>query len=236
MTKQGIDQAEKETILSRSFIFEALDPPIRRELAGLAQTRRFKAGEPIFDTGGPGHNMMAVAEGTVRISLITPTAREVVLAELNKGEVFGEIALLDGGERSADAWALTNCVLITLERRSFLPVLMRDPTLAVRLIELLCTRIRRSDERMIEFSFLDLPSRLAKAVLRACENESGRGMAPKAKLTLSQTELANMIGSSRENVNRCLRKWQASKVVDLKEGWLIILDRDGLEALAGNAR
>lgn len=232
MTTGDIDQTQKASILGRSFIFEALDQPARRELASLARTRCVKAGETIFSAGGPGYSMMAVAEGIVRICLLTPAGREIVLAEIASGGVFGEIALLDGGERSADARALTNCKLVVLERRAFLPVLKRDPMLAIRLIETLCARVRRSDERMVELALLDLPSRLAKAILRASEHASGNSAYAAPKLSLSQTELANMIGSSRENVNRCLRKWQGSNLIDLRDGWLVILDRDGLVSIA----
>jgi CRP/FNR family transcriptional regulator, cyclic AMP receptor protein len=223
---------EKEKFLGRSFIFKALDDRTKRELAAFAHTRRFKSGDIIFSMGAPGQSMMAIAEGTVRISMLAPTARDVVLTELTTGDVFGEIALLDGGERSAEARALTNCTLIVLDRRSLLEVLHRNPELATRLIELLCARLRRSDERMMEIAFLDLPSRMAKTLLRATAGDRDGASRPLTKLSLSQAELANMIGSSRENVNRCLRKWQRGNLVDLKDGWLIILDRNGLEALA----
>lgn len=233
MANGEIDLNEKSDLLGRSFILEALDPATRRALSSLGKTRHLKAGETIFNAGAPGDSMMAVAQGTVRICLLTPAGREVVLADIESGDVFGEIAMLDGGERSADARALTNCTLVVLERRAFLPVLKRDPMLAIGLIETLCARVRRSDERMVELAFLDLPSRLAKAVLRASEHASGDSARAASKLSLSQSELANMIGSSRENVNRCLRKWQGSNLIDLRDGWLVILDRDGLSALAG---
>lgn len=221
---------EKERWLGQSLIFKALDAETRKELTTFARTQRVKAGEPIFRTGTTGHSMIAIAEGSVRISMTTPTLREIVLAELAAGEVLGEIALLDGGPRSADAHALTNCKLIVLDRREFLQVLTRNPALAVSLIELLCSRLRRSDERMMEIAFLDLPSRLAKTLLRL--TASGAMPRSSARLSLSQTEIANMIGSSRENVNRCLRKWQERKLIDLKDGWLTVLNRKGLEAIA----
>lgn len=223
-------QDEKARLLGGSFIFKALDEAATRELASYAQLRQVRAGSPIFHMGDPGTSLMAIAAGTVRISMLTPTAREVVLAELTAGDVFGEVALLDGGDRSADALAITNCALVVLERRHFLRVLEGQPKLAVRLIELLCARLRRSDARMLELSFLDLPSRLARTLIRAT-TPTGEGARPLAKLSLSQTVLANMVGSSRENVNRCLRGWQKSGVIDLRDGWLVILDRAALEAL-----
>ncbi|TYC51181.1 Crp/Fnr family transcriptional regulator [Rhodobacterales bacterium] len=222
----------KEKLLSRSLIFKALDDQSKSELAAFAHIKRYSAGDTIFDMGSPGQSMMAIAEGSVRVSVLTPSARDVTLSELKAGDVFGEIALLDGGERSANVKALTNCTLFVLERRSLIELLHRNPELSIRLIELLCQRVRRSDERMMEIAFLDLPARLAKALLRVTASAPGTPEKPLTKLSMSQSEIAAMIGNSRENVNRCLRKWQRSEIIDLKEGWLIIRDRSQLELLA----
>lgn len=225
-----VPQAEKERLLGGSIVFSVLDQAARRELAARAQIRRFPAGSPIFHAGSPGTSLMAVAHGTVRISMLAPTDREVVLTELTAGDVFGEVALLDGGERSADAVAVTNCALVTLERRWIVGLLESQPKLAMRLVELLCARLRRSDARMLELSFMDLPSRLARTLLRAT-TPAAPDAKPVARLALSQTVLANMVGSSRENVNRCLRNWQRGGLIELKGGWVVIADRTALQAL-----
>jgi len=213
-------------------IFEALDEKSKSDLASFAHVKRYKAGEVIFNMGSPGLSMMAIAEGTVRVSMQTPAARDVTLSELSAGDVFGEIALLDGGERSANVKALTNCTMVVLERRSLLEVLQRDPSLSIRLIELLCKRVRRSDERMMEIAFYDLPSRLAKALIRVTTAAPGSPEKPLGKLSMSQSEIASLIGVTRENVNRCLRKWQRAEIIELKDGWLIIRDREKLEDIA----
>ena len=227
-----LENGGKEKLLGRSIIFQALDEENRRELASFAHVKRYSSGDIIFNTGDPGQSMMAIAEGSVRVSVLTPSAREVTLSELSAGDVFGEIALLDGGERSANVKALTNCTLVVVERRSLLEVLQRDPKLSIRLIELLCQRVRRSDERMMEIAFLDLPSRLAKALLRVTVSAPGSLEKPLTKLSLSQSEIASMIGNTRENVNRCLRKWQRAGLIELKDGWLIICNRPQLELVA----
>lgn len=227
-----LETLKKQKLLDQSFIFQALDEEARRELSAIAHMRRYSAGDVIFTMGAPGHSMMAIAEGHVRISMLSPTARDVTLTDLGPTDVFGEIALLDGKERSADARALTNCSLVVLERAALFELLQRSPRLSVRLIELLCERIRRSDERMMEIAFLDLPTRMARMLMRVTVASPGTPARPLTRLSLSQTEIANMIGSSRENVNRCLRKWQRAGVVDLKEGWLIVLDRARLERLS----
>ncbi|MCB8837535.1 Crp/Fnr family transcriptional regulator [Aurantimonas sp. VKM B-3413] len=223
---------DRERLLGSCVIFQALDERNRRELASYAFTRRYQAGDPIFQMGSPGQSMMAIVVGTVRISVITHKAREIVLTDLNPGEVFGEMALIDGGERSAAATALTNCTLLVLERRDVFALLERHPKSALKLLELLCHRLRRSDERMTELAFLEIPARLAKALLRAIESPGCHVGKQGAKLAMSQTELANIIGSSRENVNRCLKAWQRRGLVDLRNGWLIVPDKAALEALA----
>jgi len=226
------ENVRKQQALSQSLVFKALDDASKQELVGQASMRRLLAGETIFTMGSPGESMIAIAEGTVRISMPTPNAQDIILAEMGVGEVFGEIALLDGGERSANATALTKCTLVVVERRALVDVLQRNPELSVRIIRLLCQRIRRSDERMVEMAFLDLPARIARTLLRLTIANSDSGKRPLNRLSLSQAEIASMVGGSRENVNRCLRKWQRASIVDLKDGWITLVDRDKLKLLA----
>ena len=152
-------------VLEKCALFAALDEPGRRELLSHAWPRSVSAGEPICHLGDPGHNMMAIVVGTVRISLPTVRGREIILADLPAGELFCEIAMLDGKPRSANATALTKCELLVLERRDVLPVLEKYPAACLKMMEILCARIRRSDERMSDIAFFDLPARLAKTLL-----------------------------------------------------------------------
>jgi CRP/FNR family cyclic AMP-dependent transcriptional regulator len=225
MTNTGIAERGRK-LLEQSPLFAAMDEHGRHVLASHAAPRSFAAGESICRVGEPGQSMMAVVVGTVRISLPTVQDKEIILADLPAGELFGEIAMLDGKPRSANATALTKCELLVLERRDVLPFLEANPAVCLKLMEMLCARIRRSDERMAEIAFFDLATRLAKTLL----NYPAKGREP-AKLSLSQRELAEMAGGTRENVNRCLRDWQRRGIVDLKEGWTIILKPDALHQL-----
>jgi CRP-like cAMP-binding protein len=189
-------------------------------------------GEVIFRVGSPGDIMMAVVTGTVRIVATSPQGKEIVLGDLKAGEVFGEIALLDGGERSADAVALTNCELVALERRDLIAALQRNPEACMRLLEVVCKRLRETDERITEIAFFELPVRLAKVLLRtAVQPAPGARAAP--KVALSQRELGNMIGGTRESVNRCLRDWQRRGIIRLAKGWIILENAAALTELAG---
>ncbi len=212
--------------LEKSTLFGALDEKVRREIAAYAKPRRYAAGEPICRLDDHGDSMMAVVVGTVRISLPALKGREIILADLQPGELFGEIALLDGKPRSANATAHTNCELMVLERRDVMPFLERNPSACIKLMEILCSRIRRSDERMSDIAFYDLPVRLAKTLL----HYPPQGRETK-KLSLSQTELAEMAGGTRENVNRCLRAWQRQGILELKDRWIIILKPEALREL-----
>jgi CRP/FNR family transcriptional regulator, cyclic AMP receptor protein len=127
--------------------------------------------------------------------------------------------MLDGKPRSANATAVTKCELLVLERRYVIPFLESNPKACLSLMETLCARIRRSDERMTDIAFFDLPARLAKVLLSYPGKTRGQ-----RRLSLSQTELAEMAGGTRENVNRCLRDWQRRGIVELDAGWTVILN------------
>jgi CRP/FNR family transcriptional regulator, cyclic AMP receptor protein len=217
---------EASSLLGKCLFFRALEAPEQNELAAHAKARSFAANEPICHVGDPGSSMMGVLVGTVRIWLPSPKGRDVILTDLGAGELFGEIALLDGKPRSANATALTRCELLILERRDVLPFLERSPTACLKLMQLLCARIRRSDERMAEIAFFDLPARLARVLMRAAPQ--GRAL---PKLSLSQREMAEMSGATRENVNRCLREWQRHGIVEMKDRWTVILKPEALQAL-----
>jgi CRP-like cAMP-binding protein len=213
-------------LLEKCGLFSSLDEKARRDIAACAMPRSFTAGESICRLGDRGDSMMAVVVGTVRISRPTSRGKEIILADLGSGELFGEIALLDGKPRSANVVALTNCELMILERRNLIPFLERNPAACMKLMEILCARIRRSDERMSDIAFFNLPIRLAKTLLNYQPD-----VRPGAKLSLSQSELAEMAGGTREKVNRCLRDWQRQGIIELKNRWTIIRKPEALHAL-----
>ncbi len=213
-------------MLEKCALFGALDDKARRDIVTRARLRSFNVGDPICRLGDHGDSMMAVIVGTVRISLPTVRGKEIILADLRSGELFGEIALLDGRPRSANARALTNCELMVLERRDVIPFLERNPAASLKLMEFLCARIRRSDERMADIAFFNLPVRLAKTLLSYQPEVRGA-----IKLSLSQSELAEMSGGTREKVNRCLREWHRQGILELKDRWTIIRRPEALREL-----
>ena len=124
---------------------------------------RIAAGATIFERGGPGDGLFAVLAGTVRISNQSADGKDAVFNLIKAGEIFGEIALLDGRERTADAQAATDCTLLKIDRRDFIPLLTGQPELAMKLIELLCARLRHTSEQVEDMLFLDLSRRFLRA-------------------------------------------------------------------------
>jgi len=144
--------------------------------------------------------------------------------------VFGEIALLDGKERTADATAAADCELLVVARRSLLALLERRPELALQLLIVLCERIRRTNEQVEDFAFLHLETRIAKALLRLVQEEGRRAPASHLGLKISQRALGEIVGSSRESVNKHLQDWKRAGIIELEKGSILIRDVEALAA------
>jgi len=215
----------KRRILADHLLFRELSPTERDALLAYARVEHYAAGRTIFHKGSPGRGMMAVLAGRVRISASGADGREIVLNIIEEGEVFGEIALLDGKERSADAIAATNCDLLVIDRRDFIPFLDNHPGLAVRLMAVLCERLRRTTQQVEDVLFLDLPSRLAKKLLDLAERRAERTPAGlRFDSRLSQREIGTMIGLSRESVNKQLGQWQEEGLIAVEKGVITLLN------------
>ena len=171
-------------------------------IAAYATTRHVARGETIFMKGDAGASLFAVCSGMVEVLVPSAEGKNAVINLINEGEIFGEIALLDGRPRTADALAFTDCTLMVLERRDFLPLLREQPEIAVKLLEILCARIRRTTEQVEEMMFLDLESRLAKALLRLEKSSQ-----TPHRISITQRALSEIVGVSREETNKQLQLW-----------------------------
>jgi CRP/FNR family transcriptional regulator, cyclic AMP receptor protein len=182
-------------LLGKSALFRNLAPNDRNSLVARAHIRSFDAGDTIFLMGDLHDSMIAILEGEVRISIPTVDGKELVLAIVYAGEVFGEIAMLDGKPRSADATALTACTLAVLDRRDVLATLDRNPRVWLGLVEVLCSRLRYTDQQLVEMALLALPERLAQTLIRALDAAPAQTL-NRANLHLSQYELAHRVGAT----------------------------------------
>jgi CRP/FNR family transcriptional regulator, cyclic AMP receptor protein len=228
LSKNSLEDARRQ--LAGCVLFRGLVAGERDALVSRARIRQFAASKPIFLMGSPGTSMMAVLNGSVRISIPSHEGREIVLAMLHPGEVFGEIAVLDGKERTADAHAMTACTLAVVDRRDVLEFLERHPHVWPRVVEVLCDRLRATNRQMAEVAMQQLPVRLAKALLRMTYVETLSR--PADRIHVSQRELGNIVGAARESVNKCLNEWQRSGWVRIERTAIAISDRSTLEQVA----
>ena len=228
LKSQGL--ADKFSVLREHPIFRDLDPAALDQLRRYCKTRSVKRGTTIFSKGDPGNSLFAVASGTLRIGVSSAEGREAVFNLIGPGELCGEIALLDGRQRTADAVAATDCELLVIDRREFIPFLQSQPALAMKFIELLCTRLRWISDHVEQTILPSLPGRLARALTRLAAR-AGPASA-KGKLVITQLELSQMVGMSRESINKQLRAWASRKWVRLERGGIVMLNKGALDEIA----
>jgi CRP-like cAMP-binding protein len=207
-------------------IFGILGPDLLEQLRAHARVRTVEKGATIFAKGDRGSSLFAILEGQVKVISFSAQGKYAVLNVLSPGDIFGEIALLDGGERTADVVAISDCKLIVIERRDFLPLVHSSPDISQKLIEVLCARLRNTSRQVEEVMFLDLSAKLAKTLLRLRENMGG------PRISLTQSEIAQMIGASRESTNKQLRDWENLKLIHLERGEIVLMDIASLAAIA----
>jgi len=222
----------RESLFQGHAVFGCLAPAGIEALLSRARLEHYHAGRTIFMKGSPALSMMAVIDGRIKISAPASGGREVVLAIINAGEIFGEIALLDGGDRTADATALSDCELLVIDRRDFIPFLESHGELRMRFLKLLSQRLRQTDEQIEAALFERLDARLAKALMRLASSKLPAPAGSPVHLNVSQHELAGMIGATRERVNKQLHAWQSDGLVDLGKRLIVIRDIRAIEALS----
>lgn len=218
---------EKLQILRKHPLFGKLTPDLLTRLCNYATTRKVKRGAVVISRGDPGTCLFMVAAGTIRIGVQSVSGKDAVFNLIGAGGIFGEIALLDGQPRTADAIAVTNCELLVIERRDFISLVHSNPDTALQIIEVLCERLRRTSNQVEDLMFLDLERRLAKTLLRLSEPVK---LAPLGRrVAITQREIGQIIGMSRESTNKQLRAWQDRKWLRIERGGITVLKPDALE-------
>lgn len=213
------------SLLAANPFFAGLHPETLRKLALVCRQRHLAAREVLFLKGDESDGLYAIRRGLIRIGTTDDLGQQMTVNLLGSGDVFGEIALLDGRSRTADAVAADDTEMFFLPRRDFLIVLSGEAALAVHLIELLCGRLRDVLERIEEATFLPAATRLARRILTLAVDYG-------TEVHASQEELASLSGITRETVNRQLQGWKRDGVLSLGRGRLTIHDLDGLRRLA----
>jgi CRP/FNR family cyclic AMP-dependent transcriptional regulator len=221
-----------EESLARIPFFAGLDEADLERVAAGTRTRRFRRGEVIFHAGDPGDALFIIVSGEVKISLPSDEGDEAILATLREGDVFGELALLDGAPRSATASALVATEAVVLPRDRFRELIATVPAVRDVLLASLAGELRRLTTHVEELHFLDMTGRLAAKLVRLGREAgpAGNGGPIRLRATLTQAELASMVGCTRQSVNKLLGQFSDDGLVRVDRDGIYILDMDGLVA------
>ncbi|MFP4345954.1 MAG: Crp/Fnr family transcriptional regulator [Anaerolineales bacterium] len=220
-----MDALERVKFLRTIPLFGDLDEDLLSFLASESCERSFEAGELLFYQGDPGTTCYIITEGRVRIFLVGEDGRELSMRIMGPGEIFGEMALFEDEPRSANIEALGEVKVLELHRETFLRCLLHSPTLALRLLRSLSARLRMTTEAAENLVSLTVAERLMLQLQRLAER-SGRAVegGTQIMLPLTQRELAALVGTSRESVNRALVCLRREGKVRLEGGWIVLLE------------
>lgn len=206
----------------RAALFAKLPEADQAAIAAMLRPRRYGRGQVLFQQDEPGSTLYLIEQGRVRLELTSPDGREIVLASLGPGDCFGELALLDGERHQTDAVAREASQLWLLEREDFVGFLNQRPGVAVQLLSLIVQRLRRSTQLAYDVAFLDVPARLARVLLELANQEAVIVRRP------LQTELAAMIGATRESTNKWLGTFERMGLIRSEGNSLLLLRPDDL--------
>jgi len=217
-------------------LFEGLDERELAQIGALAQVCFYPARAVVVTQGEPALALFVIMRGRLKVVSYGPDGRDTMLGIMGEREVFGEVALIDGGARSATCTAVEPCDLLVIERSLFLKLLDESPAIAVKLLYVLAQRLRRLSQRSEDAAFLDVPSRLARTLLDLATRFGERGRAPatsiRITLKLSQQELGELVGATRESVNKHLSDWSRQGILKVEDGRMTISDIDSVRRIA----
>ena len=211
-------------------VFSAASPALLAAIERAATQVRLAPGAALFSQGDEADCFYILDEGEMEISVVSRSGRKLSLEIMTPGELFGEIGLF-AGRRTAGASAIGAATLRRVRRGDLLAIIRRDPELALEFIEILCERLRVNSEHLQQRAFLPLPVRLANRLIALAVKVG----APDGAVRVSQAELADFAGATREAVAKTLALWRRDGWIALSRGSVRILDREALEALAESA-
>jgi CRP/FNR family transcriptional regulator len=223
-----------EGVLATVPLLAALEEDVAEIVASALTTRAVVRGHVVFSEGDTGDRLFIVLDGKVKISRAAADGRENLLTVLGPGEMFGELSLFDPGSRTATATAVTESTLASLDHDDLRPLMFDQPAVAVQLLRALAQRLRRTNEAMADLVFSDVPGRVAKALLDLAEkfgDDENDGV--RVRHDLTQEELAQLVGASRETVNKALSDFANRGWLRLEGRTVLLLDK---ERLARRAR
>ena len=225
-----------QALLGSIPLFAGLSADQLEKVAALAEVRSYAGREVVVSQGDAARALFAILRGRLKVASCGPDGRDTVLGIMAEGEVFGEVALIDGGTRSATCTAIEPCELLVIDRAQFFELLEKSPAIAVKLLQVLAGRLRRLSQRSEDAAFLDVPSRLARSLLDLATRFGERRRAPSSgiyiALKLSQQELGDLVGATRESVNKHLKDWTRQGYLELQAGRMVISDIESVRRIA----
>jgi CRP-like cAMP-binding protein len=214
-------------------LFANMDPEASRTLLASMAPLHVARGEVLFHEGEPGDRLYVIRSGKIKLGRRSTDGRENLLAVLGPGEMFGELSLFDPGPRTATATGLADAVVLELGHHDLIPWLEQNPTVAKHLLGALGRRLRRTNDALADLVFSDVPGRVAKALLDLSHRfgqQTDEGV--RVAHDLTQEELAQLVGASRETVNKALADFAARGWVRREGRAIVLLDLDRLERRA----
>lgn len=226
--------AEKAALLGEMELFAALDKEAQLRLAERLTERSYKKGSFIFLQGDHGEALYVLVKGLLKVVVTSEQGEEMLLVTLAPPAVFGELSVIDGGLRSASVEVVEASTVLRLERSTFTELGQRCPALTFGLLRAVSGLLRRLTDQASDFVFLDLPGRVAKLLLRLAETQgAGSPELPVLDLHLTQSDLAKMVGGSRQSVNQALRSLARRGCIELRGRTIVLKRPDLLRARAG---
>jgi len=217
------------TILETVPLFARLSAEELADLSTRLRRRRYARGETLFLEGDPGTSLCIVETGRLKLSLTSVEGREIILQLFGPGDVFGELALLDGAPRSANAVAVEASDVLLLARDEFLRFLEHHPQLSLVLLSTLSHWLRRLTTQMQDAAFLDVPARLARTILRLATTPAGAN-GERVTPSLTQSDLAGMVGTTRETLNKWLGFYEDQGLIRRAKHQIVVLHPDKLRS------
>lgn len=216
--------------LGRCRLFEGMSGEPLAALTRTLRSRRFRRGEVLFHEGDPGDALFIVASGAVKVVVPSEDGEEAILATLRHGDFLGELALLDGAPRSASAVALEPTETLMLPREQFRALVASEPAIRDALLASLATELRRLTTHVAELHFLDITGRLAAHLARLAEEHGERRSDGSIRLDapLTQSDLAAMIGATRQSVNKLLGEFEAGGLIRIERDSIVVASPEAL--------
>ena len=222
-----------DEVLARSGIFQGVDHDAAEALAKDMETIEARKGEIVFNEGEPGDSLYIVMNGKIKLSRRSPDGRENVLAVMGPSDQFGELSVFDPGPRTATATAVTDVKLARMPQSVLRPWIEAHPEIGEQLLRVLARRLRRTNDSVADLIFTDVPGRVAKALLQMADRFGSResdGL--RVKHDLTQEELAQLVGASRETVNKALADFVHRGWIQLQGKSVVVLDEERLRRRA----